>query len=106
MTHPVAMRSDIGAIDFDQAPLAAETAGRKCLCNGLMANVGHAQLRLDGPERALITSGNDLERMQEFLEDRDSFSAGDVIEYLTRGRSRGAHQSADHPDALTGLARA
>ena len=68
----------------------AETAGRKCLCNGLMANVGHAQLRRDGPERALITSGDDLERMQEFLEDRDSFSAGDVIEYLTRGRARGA----------------
>jgi hypothetical protein len=44
--------------------------------------------------------------MQGFLEDRDSFSAGDVIEYLMRGRSRGAHQSADLPDALSDLARA
>ena len=59
-----------------------DTTGRKCLCNGLMANVGHAQQRDNGPERALITSGDDLLRMQEFLGGRHAFSADDVIDYL------------------------
>lgn len=61
---------------------AGETAGRKCLCNGLMANIGHAQVRDGEAERALLTSGDDLMRMQNFLGDRDSYSADDVIDYL------------------------
>jgi nitronate monooxygenase len=65
----------------------AETAGRKCLCNGLMANVGHAQQRDDGPERALITSGDDLVRMKHFLGDRNSFTAADVLDYLAGASS-------------------
>ena len=39
-----------------------DTVGRKCLCNALLANIGHAQLRKDGTvEPALVTVGDDLE---------------------------------------------
>ena len=61
---------------------AADAEGRKCLCNGLMANIGHAQVRDDGPERALVTSGDDLLRMDGFLAGRDAYAADDVIDYL------------------------
>lgn len=60
-----------------------DTEGRKCLCNALLANVGHAQKRGNGVEEApLLTSGEDLRTMRDFLKGRDSYSAQDVIEYL------------------------
>jgi hypothetical protein len=48
-----------------------------------MANVGHAQLREDGPERPILTSGNDLLRIDRFLAGRADYRASDVIDYLT-----------------------
>ena len=61
----------------------AETEGRKCLCNALLANVGHAQPRGSGvAEAPLLTSGDDLKTLGEFLQGRDSYSARDVIDYL------------------------
>ena len=63
----------------------AETEGRKCLCNALMANIGHAQARDDGPERAILTSGDDLVRIVEFLDGRARYSADDVLDYLVSG---------------------
>ncbi|MBT8398300.1 MAG: nitronate monooxygenase [Gemmatimonadetes bacterium] len=60
-----------------------DTEGRKCLCNALLANVGHAQSRGDGVEEApLLTSGDDLKTLKEFLGGRDSYTARDVIDYL------------------------
>jgi NAD(P)H-dependent flavin oxidoreductase YrpB (nitropropane dioxygenase family) len=60
-----------------------ETEGRKCLCNALLANVGHAQLRGNGVEEApLLTSGDDLKSLGEFLKGRESYSAQEVIQYL------------------------
>jgi NAD(P)H-dependent flavin oxidoreductase YrpB (nitropropane dioxygenase family) len=60
-----------------------ETEGRKCLCNALLANVGHAQSRGEGLEEApLLTSGDDLKTLGTFLKDRESYSAKDVIDYL------------------------
>ncbi len=48
-----------------------------------MANVGHAQVRGEGEaEQPLLTSGDDLEVLGEFLGERDSYSAKDVIDYL------------------------
>ncbi len=62
-----------------------ETENRKCLCNALMANIGLSQPRGEGEEEPpLITSGDDLRTLGEFLEGRDSYSAADVIEYLLR----------------------
>ena len=62
---------------------ATETEGRRCLCNALLANVGHAQPRGEGmAELPLLTSGDDLRTLGEFLQGRDSYSARDVIDYL------------------------
>ena len=61
---------------------AGATQDRKCLCNGLLANVGLGQLRADGEERPLITAGNTLIGMNTFLRARNRYSANDVIDYL------------------------
>ena len=61
-----------------------DTVGRKCLCNALMANVGHAQIRKDGlAEPPLVTVGDDLNTVATFLAPgRDSYSAADVVQSL------------------------
>ena len=61
-----------------------ETVGRKCLCNALMANIGHAQTRKDGSvEPPLITIGDDLNTVAHFLAPgRTSYSAADVVHSL------------------------
>ena len=61
---------------------AADAVGRRCLCNGLMASVGYAQTRAADEEQPLITSGDELLRISEFLGDRRSYTARDVIAYL------------------------
>lgn len=61
-----------------------ETVGRKCLCNALLANVGHAQRRKnDVVEPALVTIGDDLNTVVRFLAPgQDSYSAADVVASL------------------------
>jgi nitronate monooxygenase len=59
-----------------------DTIGRKCLCNGLAANIGQAQWRDGQAEKPLMTSGDDLLLLADFLGDRDRYAARDVIEYL------------------------
>ncbi len=60
-----------------------DTVGRQCLCNSLMANVGHGQLREDGTvEAPLLTSGDDLKSLRLFLEDREDYSVADVLRFL------------------------
>ena len=45
-----------------------ETRGRKCLCNGLMANIGLGQHRKDGyVEDILVTLGQDLAGAKELI---------------------------------------
>ena len=58
-----------------------DTVGRKCLCNALMANIGHAQVRKDkSVEPPLITVGDDLNSVLLYLAPgRDSYSAADVV---------------------------
>ncbi len=62
-----------------------DTKGRKCLCNGLAANVGYGQVRPDSAnEGYLITAGNDLVNLAAYLpQDSDTYSAADVVKYLT-----------------------
>ncbi len=62
-----------------------DTVGRKCLCNALMANVGLGQVRGNGTEPPLLTSGDDLMHIGTFLEGRTRYSAADVIDYLLAG---------------------
>ena len=61
-----------------------DTVGRKCLCNALMANIGHAQTRKDGSaEPPLVTIGDDLNTAAQFLTaERESYSASDVVKEL------------------------
>ena len=60
------------------------TVGRKCLCNALLANIGHPQVRNGNfTERALVTSGNDLTEVGRFLpEGSDSYTAKHVVHRL------------------------
>jgi nitronate monooxygenase len=61
-----------------------DTLRRKCLCNALLANIGHPQVR-NGKytEQALVTSGNDLTRIDRFLpEGSTTYTAEDVVREL------------------------
>jgi nitronate monooxygenase len=63
----------------------ADTAGRKCICNALIANVGMPQVRADGrPEMPLVTCGNDANEVAHFAGsmEAETYSARDVIERL------------------------
>ena len=64
-----------------------DTVGRKCVCNGLMANIGYQQVRNGKREEAgLITAGDDLVTIARFLEPgRTEYSAADVISQLLSG---------------------
>ena len=60
----------------------ADTVGRRCLCNGLTANIGQPQHRDDGDELPLLTSGDDLVSLDTFARGRARYSAAEVIDYL------------------------
>lgn len=62
----------------------AETEGRRCLCNGLTANIGQAQWRADthDEEIPLVTSGDDLLSLGSFAAANPGFTAKRVIQYL------------------------
>lgn len=60
-----------------------ETEGRKCLCNGLAATVGLAQVRKDGTtELPLVTSGDAILELTAVSKGRDAYTAQDVLDYL------------------------
>jgi nitronate monooxygenase len=63
-----------------------ELEGRKCLCNGLMANLGFARERRGGYlEQPLLTVGDCFRQLKAFLCGiGESYSAKDVLEYLLR----------------------
>ena len=61
----------------------SDTVGRRCLCNALLANIGHPQERAgQSQEPPLLTSGDDLMSLSAFLAGRSRYSAADVIAYL------------------------
>ena len=61
---------------------AADTVGRRCLCNGLTANIGLPQRREHGDELPLVTSGDDLESIVTLARVRADYTASDVIAHL------------------------
>lgn len=65
----------------------ADTIGRKCLCNALVANVGMPQVQRNGEiEGMLITSGDDAANVARFAPDGSThYSAADVLDYLLEG---------------------
>lgn len=59
---------------------AEEAAGRKCLCNGLIANLG-----LGYDEPAIVTAGDEVHNIGTFLKPgQTSYGAADVIELLLK----------------------
>ena len=66
---------------------AEDAVGRKCICNGLLANVGFPQV-LNGNrvELGIVTAGDDLVTVLQFLPPgRSHYSALDVIAELEKG---------------------
>jgi NAD(P)H-dependent flavin oxidoreductase YrpB (nitropropane dioxygenase family) len=66
----------------------ANTEGRICLCNGLLATAGLAQVRRGGyVEPPVVTGGADYRPVADLLQQlapgQEFFTAGDVIDYLT-----------------------
>lgn len=60
-----------------------DTDGRKCLCNGLFANIGQAQVRDGGVEEMpIITSGDELACLGAFFRSHPAYTASDVIAHL------------------------
>ena len=59
----------------------AETEGRQCVCNGLTATIGLAQIRPTGEvDLPLITAGNEVAHIANFLRPgRVSYSAAEVV---------------------------
>jgi NAD(P)H-dependent flavin oxidoreductase YrpB (nitropropane dioxygenase family) len=79
----------------------ADTQGRKCLCNGLLANVGLHQMRSEmEQELALMTAGDDVAQVARFLKPGcDTYSAADVVRCLLDETIpvNGVDLSAAHP---------
>jgi nitronate monooxygenase len=63
---------------------ASDTEGRRCLCNALLANIGHGQVRgVSLKEKPLLTSGDDLTEIGRFLpRGASSYTAKDVVAKL------------------------
>lgn len=94
-----AYRTAAGAIDFRCAgePVnvfvakggdAADTEGRKCICNALIATMGHPQTRAGGRlvEPGIVTSGDDLNQLTRFMpEGGTAYHARDVVRILLSG---------------------
>ncbi len=61
-----------------------DTAGRKCLCNCLLANIGLQQVLRDGSvEPGMVTSGDDLDVVLRFLAaNEESYSAATAVKTL------------------------
>ena len=77
-------RSDEPGNYADQEGDAKDAEGRKCLCNGLVANIGMPQVYPNGYlEQPLVTSGDDLPLITGFLpKGRSIYTAGDVVRNL------------------------
>jgi nitronate monooxygenase len=95
-----AFRQPDGSVGFRCAgePVAAyvakggaleDTVGRKCVCNGLLANIGQAQVRGRTEEQGLLTAGDDLGRIAQFLPpNATTYTAADVVAQLLSSHNR------------------
>ena len=61
----------------------ADTAGRVCMCNSLVASAGIGQVRHGEEEPPLVTLGDDLEAVREsLLAGSESYTAAEVVARL------------------------
>ncbi|MBW4029663.1 MAG: nitronate monooxygenase [Acidobacteria bacterium] len=74
-----------------------------CLCNGLMATCGLAQVRPDGYEEApIVTSGDRINEIAVLLAGREDYSARDVIDWLNPAAPRAPRGDAATPALTSG----
>lgn len=66
-----------------------DTDGRRCLCNGLLADIGLGQTRDGQAEPPLVTSGDDLASLAH-VASPDGYAAGEVITWLLSGEAMAA----------------
>ena len=61
-----------------------KTVGKHCLCNGLLATIGLGQMRENGSEPPVVTSGEDFSFAGHLVRNPDelNYSAKDVIDYI------------------------
>lgn len=61
-----------------------DTVGRKCVCNGLFANIGLGQVLPDGTrEPCIVTLGDDFEHVGQFCTaEHPDYTAADVVRHL------------------------
>jgi NAD(P)H-dependent flavin oxidoreductase YrpB (nitropropane dioxygenase family) len=61
-----------------------ETHGRECVCNGLVATIGLAQVNSENISGLpLVTAGNEVAHVARFLQPgRDSYTAAEVVQLL------------------------
>ena len=61
-----------------------ETLGRECVCNGLLATIGLAQVNAENLSALpLLTAGNEITNIARFLKPGcDTFSAAEVVQRL------------------------
>ncbi len=63
-----------------------DTAGRKCLCNGLAATVGHGQVRAGLAEPPILTAGTDVSELIRLVPPgADGYGAAEVVRHLRSG---------------------
>ncbi|HTL51888.1 MAG TPA: nitronate monooxygenase [Planctomycetota bacterium] len=62
----------------------ADSVGRKCLCNGLVANIGLGQELENGyVEPPIVTAGNDLPSLRQLISPgKLDYTAADVLAYM------------------------
>ncbi|NRA38096.1 MAG: nitronate monooxygenase, partial [Planctomycetes bacterium] len=62
-----------------------DTVGRRCICNGLQATVGYGQIQKSGAEAPLITTGDSINEISDFItEDTLHYSATVVLDYILK----------------------
>jgi nitronate monooxygenase len=77
--------------------IAADTIGRQCVCNGLLATIGMGQIRGGESEPPLVTAGEDVRHISQFLRHgADSYCAAEVVARL---ESSAASNSPDRASA-------
>jgi nitronate monooxygenase len=66
----------------------ADTVGRQCVCNGLLATIGLGQIRAERIEPPLLTAGEDVRHIAQFARaGADGYCAAEVVARLESSAS-------------------
>ena len=73
-----------------------DTVGRKCLCNALMANIGHGQVQKGNElELPVVTAGDDVAVVRELVNlHGPRYTAENVLDFILAGVDDGGDKAA------------